>query len=144
VKQDEKESKAGAIAAGAGGGTLLAVVANTLPESNPAKPWLLLCAPSASIFLSAMWLWAQRQIILYLRDREFRTATRRLIESLEQALDNTRTSPEHRDELRRRLEQVQLVTADKRLEEIRALNLFPTDPDKMIASTVKKKARATS
>ena len=48
------ESKVGAGAAGVGGGTLLVVIANNLREGNPLKPWLVLAAPSVSIFVWAL------------------------------------------------------------------------------------------
>ena len=45
---------ADAVGAGAGGGTLLAVIAQNLDPTDPIKPWLISLAPAATLMLSAI------------------------------------------------------------------------------------------
>ena len=122
------ESKAGAGAAGVGGGTLVVVMANSLPESSKLKPWLLLAAPSVSVFLSAAWLWLQVRIANFVRDREAESIIASAKRTLEEALRNPNTSEAHRAVVREKLEQLELVAVSRQMERISALKVIP-DPD---------------
>jgi hypothetical protein len=67
---DRKDVQKDAGLAGAGGGTLVAVIANQFPEGNIAKPTLNYLAPSISILVTALWVWLQVKIANHVRDKE--------------------------------------------------------------------------
>ncbi|MCI0616779.1 hypothetical protein L0244_27690 [bacterium] len=120
----EKKSATSAGAAGVGGGTLLVVIANNLPESSKLKLWLILAAPSVSVFLGALWLWLQVKFANYLRDREARSIINDTRKTLENALSNPNTSDAHRARIRRALEKLDLVTIDRHMERIKSLKVI--------------------
>src|ERR1700733_11503286 len=115
------ESRVGAGTAGAGGGTLLVVIANYLREGHPLKSWLLLAAPSMSVSLSALWLWLQLRLAHYLRDREANSLIESAKRQLEEALQNRETSPEHRAIIRQKLEMLELVAVGRYFDRIEFL-----------------------
>jgi hypothetical protein len=57
---EKQESHLDATVAGASGGTLLAALAQLLPEHHPLKPILVIAAPAASVGLRAAWIAARR------------------------------------------------------------------------------------
>jgi hypothetical protein len=116
-------SKTGAGAAGVGGGTLLVVIANSLPENNKLKPWLIWAAPSVSVFLGGLWLWLQVKIANHLRDREVRLLINNARKTLEEALNNPKTSEPHRARIRRQLEKLEQVSIDRQMERIKAFRI---------------------
>jgi hypothetical protein len=59
TESNSEESKHTAGLAGAGGGTLVSVIANQLPDTNVLKVPLLYCAPSLSIVIALVLVWAQ-------------------------------------------------------------------------------------
>jgi hypothetical protein len=124
--QDElskpKESKAGAGAAGISGGTFLVALANSLPEGSRAKFWLTLIAPSVSVVLSVMWLWAQVEIANYMQDRKLKSLVSDAKSNLQEALNNPNTSEEHRNVIRKKLEEIELIVADRELGRIKSLS----------------------
>src|SRR4051812_47526752 len=60
---------ADAVGAGAGGGTLLAVLAQNLDPSDPLRPWLISLAPAATLMLSAIWVFVRKRVEERLEDR---------------------------------------------------------------------------
>lgn len=118
------ESKVGAGAAGVGGGTLLVVIANNLREGNPFKPWLVLAAPSVSIFVGALWLWFRVKVANHLRDREAQLLIDSAKRTLEEALNNPNTSDEHRLTIRKELEKLELLAVGRYLERIKSLKII--------------------
>jgi hypothetical protein len=119
-----QDSKAGAGAAGVGGGTLLVLLANNLPPQDAKlKTCLLLAAPSLSIFLGGVWLWLQLRIANYLQDREALAIIDSAKVTLEQALKNTNTSEDHRAKLRTQLETLELIAVERQMDRIKALHV---------------------
>jgi hypothetical protein len=116
-----KESKAGAGAAGIGGGTLLVTLANSLPNESRIKFWLILISPSVSVVLSVIWLWAQVEIANYMQDRKLRSLVKSIKTTLQDALNNPNTSEDHRNVIRKKLEEVEIIIADRELGKIRSL-----------------------
>jgi hypothetical protein len=117
----QSESKAGAGFAGAGSGTFLVLLADSFPDSNPFKVWLKVAAPSASVVLSILWLWCQVEVANYMRDRKLRSVIRKTKTILEDALNNPQTSEGHRNEIREKLQQLELTVADRELARIQSL-----------------------
>lgn len=123
----EKKSKTNAGAAGIGGGTLLLVFANTLPENSKIKPWLIWIAPSVSVSLSAIWIWLQVSVANYVRDREVRTILNKAKADLVKALNNSNTSAEHRARIMNKLENLELVEVDRHMQKIKSLKFITSD-----------------
>lgn len=105
------------IPAGIGSGTLLAVLANNLPDSNPWKSWLLILAPSATAAVIHTWAWGAAVL-----DRSL--ARRQVVQSLRQAeslyriaLNDPSTSEQHKADVRREYEKLQAFLL-KRFSEI--------------------------
>ena len=117
------ELKTPASLAGAGGGTLLTVIASSLDDTNILKQWLLYAAPSASILLSAILVWAQFTIGSYFRDKEVEFLIRNAKLTLEKAIENENTSVTHKKALRKQLEQLELVTFNRLMIRIDSLNV---------------------
>lgn len=124
--QDElskpKESKTSAGAVGIGGGTFLVALANSFPEGSRVRFWLTLIAPSVSAVLSVMWLWAQVEIANYVQDRKLKSLVRDAKSNLQEALNNPNTSEEHRNVIRKKLEEIELIVADRELGRIKSLS----------------------
>lgn len=116
-------SKAGASAAGVGGGTLIALIAYKLPDDNQVKPWLLIVAPSLSIFFSGIWLWLNVKIRNWLHDREIRAVLRTAKKTLEDALNNDQTTQAHRNLMRKELEKLELLAFGHQLKRIQAIEV---------------------
>lgn len=115
--------KTGAGLAGAGGGTLLAFVATSLPDTNTLKPWLLYAAPSVSIILGGLWIWTQVKIVNYFRDREFKRVIDQTRKTLEEALANPNTSEEHKKDIRKKLEEFDLLNVDRTMKKLKMLEV---------------------
>lgn len=114
-------SKVGATATGAGSGTLLVIIAESLPETNPLKSWLVIVAPTLSVTLSALWYWAQIEIANYLQEKKIYTLVQKTKKTLLVALNNSDTSNEHREAIRRKLEELELIVSDQQMKKIRSL-----------------------
>jgi hypothetical protein len=132
-------SRTDAGAAGVGGGTLLVVLANSLPESSKIKPWLLLAAPSVSLGLSATWLWCRIRLSNYLRDREVAAVITKTRATLAAAIANPDVSDEHRADLRRQLEELDRVAVAREMEKVKLLP--PIAPPDMAAARPRRSGR---
>ncbi|WP_144054207.1 hypothetical protein [Pleurocapsa sp. PCC 7319] len=78
IEESESQSSSASYA-GAGGGTIIAVLANQLPDTNIAKPILQYTAPSITVLISFLWVLLRN----HYRDKEvdtlFKKARERLI-----------------------------------------------------------------
>jgi hypothetical protein len=108
-------------AAGVGGGTLLALLANNLPTSSPWRSWLVLIAPSASVGLSAVFVLLRRYIDARIKDKRLKTLIQRARETLEMALRNPATSEEQKKALMSELERLERLLVQSDLSKIEAL-----------------------
>ena len=117
------------------------VIANRLNESNPLKPWLILAAPSVSVFLGVLWLWAQVRILNMLREREERKAIDNAKKTIQQALQNSDTSEKHRKEIRGKLEELELVAVNRQLDKVKHLEII-AEEDLIIKQQLAKKSVA--
>lgn len=110
-------------AAGVSGGTALVVFANSLPESNALKPWLLLAAPSLSIVVAVVWDWLQRRIADYARELEFRIVLRSARKRLTEQLKNNALKPDQRSRIETYLADLELMDASRQYQKVRALEI---------------------
>ncbi len=113
-----KDSKAGAGAAGAGSGTLMVVIAGTLPEEHPIKPWLLYSAPTVSAFASIAWLWVQVTIGNFMQERKFNSLVAKAKKAYQDALDNPSTSDEHKAAIRKQLEELEKLVSMRHMKQL--------------------------
>ncbi len=120
-------SKLSASLAGVGAGTFLIAIANNFPDSSSAKLWLTLAAPAVSVILGGGWLWIQVEVANYVLDRKVRLLVNRTRTQLQEALDDTLTSQKHRAAIRRKLEELELIMADRELRRIKSLTPFSAE-----------------
>jgi len=111
-----RTSKVGAGALGAGGGTLLVVLANSLPENLWWKRWAVLIAPSFAVGLSALAVWSRQVIEEYFSNWKKELLFSRAKGTIENLLNNPLTSAAHKNELREQLEQLELYRTKSDVE----------------------------
>lgn len=112
TKNGKNRLKAGV--AGAGGGTVFILIAESLPESWTIKPILVYLAPTFSIISSAFWLWMLRIYNQYQRNRKFEF----VIKQLQGYINNPAISKIHRAQLVKQMEEIQLSVLSKRMKEV--------------------------
>ncbi len=122
-RQKSGGSRLPAGAAGAGGGTLLVLLANNLPPTNPWKSWLALIAPSVSVAVTALAALLKRYFETRLARRELISLISEAKQTLTAALANPQTSEEHKTQLRKELEKLELLSVQADLEKIKALTV---------------------
>lgn len=116
-----KSARVGAGAAGAGGGTLLVLLANNLPADSTWKSWLVIFAPSVSIAISVLYGWIKATLDKRAARKELAEVVDRAKLTLQQALENPATSQEHRKQLQKELEGLELILVKADLDKIRVL-----------------------
>ena len=95
--------------AGAGGGTVLVLLAEQLPDGTPYKPYLLIIAPTLAIVLSALWLRAKRALdhVAEIREADkVLTLARATLTQAELAADS---DPEHLKRLKTKIDELELI-----------------------------------
>lgn len=122
---DRSRSNAGL--AGAGGGTLVAVIANELPEGNLLKVPLIYCAPSISLILTMVWVWLQVRIASYFREREVKNLVEDLRNELASKLRDPDISEDTRDQLQKELEELNLISVQRLKERLQSLNVITAE-----------------
>lgn len=108
----ERDGHFGAGAAGAGGGTILILVAQNLPESHPWKSWLVTTAPAVTVGVSAMWLWIRSRVNAHLSRKDRAKRFHELRSKILSMIANPETSDAHRDALRRLLEKIEIAEVE--------------------------------
>ncbi len=106
---------------GAGGGTLLVLLANNIPDDNPWKSWLVIIAPTASVVLAAGMSWVRRQIEEALQRRAKTALINRARKTLQDGITDPNTSEETRAQLRADLEELNRLVAREAFEKARAI-----------------------
>ena len=118
----EKGSKFGAGAAGVGGGTLLVLLSNNLPDTSPWKSWLVIAAPSVTVFFSALWLAALHLIAKRFRAKEKQALFSNFKQTLTSEIDDPHTSLAHKEFLQTQLEKVQRLEISSMYDRIDLLD----------------------
>jgi hypothetical protein len=103
------------------------VIAAHLPDNDAARPWLLYLAPSVSIVLSAIWIWVQVEIGNRFRDKEVHQLFEKARGTLQEALANPNTSPEHRQTLQKQLEDLEMLSVRRVMDRIKSLKVITSD-----------------
>ena len=117
-RASKRASATSAGAAGASAGTLLVLLARNLPDSNPWKSWALVLAPSLSVFLSWLLIRVRHEAEYYLAKRNRQRVFDAIIAKIREALDNPLTSEEHKQTMRKELEQVEKLRIDAEREQL--------------------------
>lgn len=118
-------SKSTAPLAGASGGTLAMLISTSLPEGNFLKEFLLYSAPTISVAIGALVAWVQIKIANYAIDREAKILYEDLKSRLKQMLESSETSPQHKEELRKKLEELEIQEYERvkeRLSHLKYIN----------------------
>ncbi|WP_448701828.1 hypothetical protein ACFGVR_06200 [Mucilaginibacter sp. AW1-3] len=98
--------------AGAGGGTLILLLAKNLPDTNEYKSWLLIIAPSVAVGLSAFWKWLSNYIDNYLKRRKAEQLKDKLREESERALTSPHIPQDQKDIIKAKLAEFELQNID--------------------------------
>jgi hypothetical protein len=120
----KKESETSAGLAGAGGGTLVAVIASQLPDDNAAKSLLIYLAPSISILLTLLWGWVRIKFLNYINDREFERLIDVAIDKLDTRIADPNISEEYRDSLKRKRQEFDEMSIDRIKSQIQAVTIY--------------------
>jgi hypothetical protein len=120
----KKESETSAGLAGAGGGTLVAVIASQLPDDNAAKSLLIYLAPSISILLTLLWGWVRIKLLNYINDREFERLIDVAIDKLDTRIADPNISEEYRDSLKRKRQEFDEMSIDRIKSQIQAVTIY--------------------
>ena len=121
TEHDPDRSRGNAGLAGAGGGTLVAVAADELPDSNFLKVPLIYCAPSISLVVTLVWVWLQVRIAGYFREREVKNLVEDLKNELETKLKEENLSKDLRLQFQKELDNLNLISV-QRLEKTPAIS----------------------
>jgi hypothetical protein len=113
-------SKMGALAAGAGTGTLMVVLAENLPD-RPIKSLLILTAPAASSILSWIWDSVRSLVESRLREREKEQLFSRARGTIVEAMDDVHISAEYKEMLRRQLEELEMLKVSELYKRIKLM-----------------------
>lgn len=123
VTPHAKNPKFEAGAAGAGGGTLLVLLANNLPNNNVWKPWLVIIAPTATVAFTMLFSWLRGSMDRFLKKRQLKSQIKQTRQTLELAFQNPNTSARHRLLLRAELERLEMLLVRTDLTKIEALSV---------------------
>lgn len=118
----QQPSSTSASIAGAGGGTLLVLLANNLPEAYALKSWLVIIAPSVSIVLSLFWKFISRKTNAYFKRKKVEKSKVLLERKIEAALNNEHISPEEAGMLKRKMAEIELQSIDNLANKIKSID----------------------
>ncbi|TWW01315.1 hypothetical protein [Chitinophaga pinensis] len=118
----QQPSSTSASIAGAGGGTLLVLLASNLPDTYPLKSWLVIIAPSISIVLSVFWKFISRKSNAYFKVKKVERSKKLLQKKIETALQNGIISPEEASILKRKMAEIELQSIDNLANKIKSID----------------------
>ena len=120
-------TKAGAGAAGMGGGTLLIVLANHLPVQSPLREWLILVSPSVSVMLSVGWWFLLEWIVETMRERQFRSFVSTARRNLREQLTDSSLSDAERNLIVNTLHELLQIESARYIQKIKAMQPVAAD-----------------
>jgi hypothetical protein len=122
-----KKVRVGGATAGAGGGTLLVLIANSLPERSVWKPWVLATAPTITVALSTASSWGAGRFVHFIKNKRFLRAIAKAKRKTEEGLKKEGASPKQKALMRRHLEELQKIEVTNEMQLIRNLARFDED-----------------
>jgi hypothetical protein len=108
--------------AGAGGGTLLVLLANNLPDTYPLKSWLVIIAPSVTIVLSLFWKYISRKSNAYFKVKKVERSKKLLLQKIENALQNGIISEKEAAVLKKKMREIELQSIDNLANKIKSID----------------------
>ncbi|MEO1255270.1 MAG: hypothetical protein AAFY41_10350 [Bacteroidota bacterium] len=122
-EKEKRQNEVAATAAGAGSGTLVALIANNLSDSNWIKTWLVLIAPSLSIVSGAIWVWLQTKFIDSVKEFEFRLFIVRSINTIDEALQDPNLSEERLLELQKMRNELTQAKIERIMKKFKSIKI---------------------
>jgi hypothetical protein len=119
---ETKQARAAATAAGAGSGTLVALIANNLPDSNGAKPWLILIAPSVSLASGAVWMWAQAKFANFVKEYELKLLIAQANKAINEAMKHPNMPEKEVLRLNRMRDELVQMKLERVMQQVRIKN----------------------
>lgn len=120
-EKNNNKNAIGAGVTGAGGGTFIVMLANSFPEGSQAQEILTLVAPSLTIAIGAIASVCLAKMIQHLENRDIEKALSVAKTSFSQSLKNPETSTEHKNNLRKSLEQLELIDLESKMSNVKNL-----------------------
>jgi hypothetical protein len=115
----KKQSQLGADAASLGTGTSIIILANCLHDDNPFKIILLLVAPTLTLIFNKFFVWSQYEIFSYIQEKKLKNHIGKTQNYLKDALNNPDTTKKHREKIRKKIEEIEIVMADIHISRIK-------------------------
>ncbi|MCS3795163.1 hypothetical protein [Niastella sp. OAS944] len=109
--------------AGAGGGTLLLLLANNLSDANIYKSWMIIIAPSTAVGLSVFWKWLTKSVDKYLKRRKTKELKSKLRTDIENALQNPNIPAEEKVAMQKKLAAFEQQNIDALTKAVAAIEL---------------------
>ncbi|MVT11022.1 hypothetical protein [Chitinophaga tropicalis] len=122
ASNSQQPNSTSASIAGAGGGTLLVLLANNLPDSYPLKSWMVIIAPSVSIVLSLFWKYISKKTNAYFKAKKVERSKKLLQKKIEMALQNDLISPGEVAMLKRKMAEIELQSIDNLANKIKSID----------------------
>jgi hypothetical protein len=120
---EQRQNGIAATAAGAGSGTLVALIANNLSDDNWLKPWLVLIAPSISIASGAIWVWLQAKFVNYVKEYEFKLFVAQAIKTIDEALKDPNLTQDKLLELRKMRNELTQAKIQRIMEKFKSIQI---------------------
>lgn len=118
----DRKSRVQAGVAGASGGTVFMLIAESLPESWSIKPILVYLAPTFSVISSAFWLWTLKLNLQHQRNKKLGYVLRQL----NRCISNPMTSETHKAQLIRKMEEIEITVLNRNMKEVE--EMFNKEP----------------
>jgi len=118
TSKSQNSSNLQAGVAGAGGGTLLLLLAENLPETSEYKSWIILIAPTLSVGLAAFWKWLSTIVDNYIKKRKLEWLKNKLREDIENAIGNPNIPSEDKSMLKKKLAQFEIQNINSLVKSI--------------------------
>jgi hypothetical protein len=109
--------------AGAGGGTLLTALVQLLDDNNPWKKLFLLAVPTVSVGISVCWFFCIDQVKQWWTDYNYARRVKRLHELTNKKLYDKDTTPEEKEQVRKKLQDFEISEIDNLIVEVKSLKI---------------------
>lgn len=110
----DRKSRVQASVAGASGGTVFMLIAETLPESWSIKPILVYLAPTFSVVSSVFWLWTLKIGHQHQRNKKLG----HVLKQLHGYINNPMTSKAHKAQLIKKMEEIEISVLTRKMKEV--------------------------
>lgn len=116
----EPRGEFGATAAGASTGTIIAALANNLPDGD-LKSWIVILAPAIAVGVSRLWTWVAAGIARRRVEKELAVLLPKLRQTVQDRLSDPSITSARRAELERELEEIDTLYIQTEVERVKVL-----------------------